>query len=156
MSGFVLTDAERARMAESEVMLRSARFVAEVAFKPWRYGASGPDAWDCWHLFRAFQVHVMGRAMPGYPAAARDVARLRALSKAPERALWAETQTPRLGDAVEFVRSNMPFHIGVWLPAGGGTVLHAVEGAGVVTESLFRLRAAGECCRVLTRLEAKK
>lgn len=149
MSGGVM----QATAVKDSLTVAAADFVAEVAGKPWRFGASGPDAWDCWHLFRAFQVHVMGRAMPGYPAGARDAARLRALSKAPERALWAETQTPRGGDAAEFLRGGMPFHIGVWLPGGGGTVLHAVEDVGVVTESLFRLRAAGETVRVLTRVD---
>lgn len=98
---------------------------------PWQAGAAGPNAWDCWGLFRAVQAAHFGRAVPEIPVADHDDPDLLAglFLRHPERDRWARVERPAPGDAVIVHR---PLHVGVWLPADGGGVLHAVRGAGVI------------------------
>lgn len=124
-----------------------AAFRGRVEGRPYRLGCGGPDYWDCWALFAAFQREVMGRTVPG--GLASDWSGPLSLARHPARGAWAETARPEPGDGVEFLRDRTPYHVGIWLPDAGGSVLHAVEGVGVVVDSLFLLRAQGQRFRVL-------
>lgn len=51
--------------------------------------------------------------------------------------------TPMEGDCVQMSHSKRPHHIGVWIEADGGGVLHCVEGMGVVFSTPQSLKANG-------------
>lgn len=61
----------------------------------------------------------------------------------PELQNWVEVEAPEEGDAVEMSHAHDPHHIGVWVAADGGGVLHNVRGAGVVFSSRSALRLGG-------------
>jgi len=111
--------------------------------KPWKAGAAGPHAYDCWHLFRAVQKHRFGRDIPVLAFVEGVVPSLedqRATIMRERRYRWEPVDRPKEGDAVVTQR---PLHIGVWLPYAGGGVLHAVEEVGVVWTKDRDWRALG-------------
>lgn len=113
--------------------------------KSWSAGESGPDAYDCWGLFRQVQAAHYGREVPLVPEV--DVGDILAVARAmrdhDERGRWREVPQPADGDGVLMAHARYPSHVGVWIDVGGGGVLHAVSGAGVIFSSLSSLRLAG-------------
>ena len=111
---------------------------------PWAAGAQGPEAWDCWALFRHVQAEHFGLAVPEIIAADYDdPAALSSLFRGhDERARWVRVERPAHGDAVIVHR---PLHIGTWIEADGGGVLHAVRGVGVIfsKDAAWRLSGFG-------------
>jgi len=79
-----------------------------------------------------------------------DATNLRAVLKGfqshPERERWEVVAHPHdrfEGDAVLMRQSRYPVHVGVWLGADGGGVLHCMQGAGVVFQRIEHLRLHG-------------
>lgn len=98
---------------------------------PWQAGAQGPDAFDCMSFFGFVQKHhfnidVPSIIAPDYENPAVLVALFRHHE---ERQRWETVAHPFEGCAVLM---RKPMHIGVWLDADGGGVLHCVRGCGVV------------------------
>jgi cell wall-associated NlpC family hydrolase len=119
-------------------------WAADYVGLPWRAGAAGPEAFDCWGLFRHVQAAHFDRQVPVILAADYDDPAVLAslFLHHGERARWARVEAPEPGDAVIVHR---PLHVGIWLPADGGGVLHAVRGAGVIytREAAWRLSGFG-------------
>ena len=111
---------------------------------PWQAGARGPQAYDCWGLFLAIQQIYFFRQLPEIPVEATD---LRAVTSAfrthPERQHWALVTVPSTGDAVLLRQSRHPIHVGIWLEADGGGVLHCVKDSGVVYQKIPELLLHG-------------
>lgn len=111
---------------------------------PWQAGAQGPEAYDCWGFFRHVQAAHFGRQVPEIlidPDQLRAV--VRAFAHHPEHEQWAQVSAPAEGDAVLLAHAAHPSHVGVWVGADGGGVLHCVRGQGVVFSGLAALAAAG-------------
>ena len=110
----------------------------------WRAGARGPDAYDCWGMFLAVQRANFGRDLPEIPV---DALNLRTVIQTfrdhPQRQHWSRVDSPQEGDAVLMRQSRYPVHVGVWLAADGGGVLHCVQGNGVVFQSTAALAQHG-------------
>jgi cell wall-associated NlpC family hydrolase len=105
----------------------------ELIGRPYRAGGQGPDAFDCWGLVRWVMEHRFGRELPAIPVDASDVrAVLTAFRRHPERRNWSLVTTRAEGDCVLIRQSRHPIHVGVWLAADNGGILHASEGSGVV------------------------
>lgn len=116
----------------------------ELIGRPYRAGGQGPDAFDCWGLVRWVMAHRFGFALPAIPVDASDVrAVLAAFRHDPERRRWSAISNPVEGDCTLLRRSRHPAHVGVWLTADGGGVLHAVDGTGVVFQRPRDLLACG-------------
>jgi cell wall-associated NlpC family hydrolase len=111
----------------------------------WEAGAEGPEAYDCWGLVRAVLRDQYGIELPAVPHVDRDDVReiVREFAGHPERVNWAPVTRPRGGDVVELSHSRIPHHVGVWVDADGGGVLHAVEGSGVVFSTPSALATNG-------------
>lgn len=111
--------------------------------KPWRAGAAGPDAYDCWGLLCAV---LAARAGIKVDVIAHPPEELRALiaffRDHAEFANWREVDTPTELDAVVMAQAKHPFHVGVWVDANGGRVLHACRPA-VVAQDRVSLRQHG-------------
>lgn len=111
---------------------------------PWRYGAQGPDEFDCWGFFRHVQSTQFNIDAPliSYEQDWRDSAKQ--LDDHAERDNWIQVQQPQEGDAVLMGRSRLPVHIGIWIEANGTQgVLHCLERVGVHFTPARSLRAEG-------------
>jgi len=107
--------------------------------RPWVAGHN-----DCWAFFRRVQRERFARVVPVVEVDPGDVLSVaRAFRDHQERQRWLLVETPEEGDAVLLYRTRYPTHVGVWIDADGGGVLHCVEGAGVIFTPRARLAACG-------------
>ncbi len=123
----------------------SGHWVNEYIGRPYRVGADGPDAYDCWGLARAVQREHYGIELPVIAEVDRDemLAVARAFRGHPEVSRWDMVGEPRDGDLVTLGRGTVSHHIGIYVEADGGGILHAVRGAGVIWSRPSALRGAG-------------
>lgn len=106
---------------------------------PWSHGDH-----DCWAFFRAVQLAQFGRQIPEFPVESyKSLACARAIAANPERSNWIPTSHPVEGDAVLMAHARHPSHVGLWISADGGKVLHCVKGPGVVAQSIAQLKQSG-------------
>ena len=99
---------------------------------------------DCWSFARRVWHERFAIDVPVVAFDARSaLACRRALEQQPERQNWQSTGVPAEGDAVLMGKNARPSHVGVWIAADGGRVLHCLEGAGVVCNDLTSLKTAG-------------
>lgn len=120
-------------------------FLNSLIGKPYRLGAQGPDAYDCYSATRAVQSGVFGRDMPPFeiPGTAGRWAIAAAITIHPERNRWIEAEKPVDGAAVTMARNEVGYHIGTYLETDGGIIVHALERVGVVAGRLIELEAEG-------------
>lgn len=118
----------------------SPRHWAEVYIgEPWINGAH-----DCWGFFRTVQRDRFGVVVPVVDIDATNrLLVAQAFRDHEERAHWQQVETPVEGDAVLMAHARWPAHVGVWVEADGGGVLHCIPGAGVVFSRPAQLVAAG-------------
>lgn len=120
--------------------MTGADFVARNLGKPWQAGAAGPDAYDCWGLVRTYYRCVLGIALPIVDVdALSPLAVRREFATEAHRHGW-QACAPADHAAVLMGKNTRPAHVGVWWQ---GSVLHCVEGAGVVYQRPMALRLAG-------------
>lgn len=122
-----------------------AAFVEGLLGRPWHLGAQGPEAFDCWSLFRLVQREVFGREVPmvQLPEDTPRSAVSALLASHPGRSLWRPVARAGHGCGVEMTSVRTPLHVGVWLAVDGGLVLHCAEPAGVTVDRLLALKAQG-------------
>lgn len=92
---------------------------------PWVAGES-----DCWNFARRVWREQFGRDVPPVLVDVASALDTRRALREQMHAEWIKTDAPREGDAVLMALGAMPCHVGVYL--AGGSILHSVEGAGVV------------------------
>lgn len=141
-----------AAVADSAAGMPRARFLAGLIGAAWAPGATGPDAWDCWHLAVHIQATLFGRLLPAVdvPAAPSWAWMISTIADHAERAHWREIVTAMpdsvggVGDGalVLMARCDRPAHIGVWLRPEFG-VIHADARVGVTFQSIMTIRTAG-------------
>lgn len=111
---------------------------------PWANGGLGPEAFSCWGLVRWIQREHFGRELPEIPVDADDrdaiVAGMEAVLRSGE---WTRTLMPEEGAGVVLRVARDPLHVGVWVNADGGGVLHCVRHSGVWFSTRARLRQQG-------------
>lgn len=114
-------------------------WAADYIGEPWIAGTH-----DCWAFVRrVWRDHFNLEVPPVDVDACNKMACMRAFAGHEERASWHNVDTPREGDAVLLSQSKHPSHVGVWIDADGGGVLHCIEGTGVVFQTVGSMRAAG-------------
>ena len=112
--------------------------------RPWIAGERGPESFDCWGLFLWVQKTHFSRKLPVIPVDALNLRTvLHTFKTHPERQRWAVVDVPQQGDAVLMRQSRHPVHVGVWVEADGGGVLHCAQQAGVVFQQLISLASHG-------------
>lgn len=91
--------------------------------KPWREGAAGPDAFDCWGLMQTAAADLYGLALPHLAATIAG------------RRQWVETARLCPGHVVALLDNRgHPYHVGLYV--GGGLVLHTIRNGGARLEAL--------------------
>jgi cell wall-associated NlpC family hydrolase len=119
-------------------------WVNEYIGKPWERGCAGPDRFDCFGL-----VQFVGNAHfdLGIPdLAAHPESLKQAIRAIRDDGNWAEfvpVDRPQSGDLVKMYRHSDPDHIGIWVDADGGGVLHSSRGIGVMFDTPFLLASMG-------------
>lgn len=97
---------------------------------PWKEGAMGPDAFNCWGLLRHIQLKYFGILLPeiivGDTVACREM-----YEEKVNNHEWVPVDIPRHGDGVLLRGGNLP-HVGVYLDLDGGGILHSMEEVGVI------------------------
>lgn len=90
------------------------------------------------------QREQFGIEVPEYAIDANDFKKTATeFANSTERAAWLPAIVPSLGCAVLMAHCKFPSHVGVWLDADGGGVLHCVRGEGVVFSTLAHLKNSG-------------
>ena len=124
-------------------------WAADYIGKPWKAGCGGPDAFDCWGLVVDIYRHRYGKALSAIPVPEINLKSLiRTIDKHPERHHWEARLLevclkPCEGDVALMRQSRYPIHVGLWVDVDGGGILHCIQGAGVVFQSLPALELIG-------------
>lgn len=106
-----------------------AEWLPGLVGKPYKAGAGGPDAYDCYGLATAIEARLFGVQMPprnGPPSIYRG---------------WRRVDAPGDG-ALVMLDNGHGRHVGVFLAAERG-VIHALENVGVVFDDLAMLPLRG-------------
>jgi cell wall-associated NlpC family hydrolase len=113
--------------------------------KPWEAGQQGPDAFDCWGLLAWVYKQQYSILLPRISVAEGDLrSQIKAFRAHPEHRHWQQVDTPKEGDALLLRQSRHPIHVGIWIVTEGEAgVLHALQGAGVVFQTLNSLKLSG-------------
>lgn len=103
-----------------------------------------PPARDCWGFVRDIWRMHFGLAVPAITVVPGSLrAAMCAFRDHPERAAWEEVPVPEEGDAVLMAHNRHPAHVGVWVAADGGGVLHCQRPHGVMFSAPAALARAG-------------
>ena len=110
--------------------------------KPWEAGQQGPDAFDCWGLLAWVYKQQFNINLPRISVAEGDLrSQIKAFRAHPEHRHWQQVDSPKEGDALLLRQSRHPIHVGLWIETEGEAgVLHALQGAGVVFQTLNSLK----------------
>ena len=116
-------------------------WAVEYIGKRYEPGSTGPDSYDCWGLMYCVYKTVFGILLPEYPGIT-----LVSLSTQCEviqhdiATSWEEVELPFDGCGIAMSKQSAIHHVGVYITADGGRVLHATENAGVVTNTFRQLQ----------------
>lgn len=110
---------------------------------PWVQGARGPDAFDCWGLLIWLYRERHGVELPDVPGA--DLKTFWRLINREIQAptVWQRVAIPREGYAVAMGGTEMFHHVGYYIEADGGMVLHAANMKNIVAQSIRGIKASG-------------
>ena len=97
--------------------------------RPYKFGADGPDAYDCWGLVRhlLFELGVPSERLPAFDGQSYESVG-ESLRKDWLGGTWERVETGRPGDAVLMARLKGYHHVGVVTPSG---IIHADKPLGV-------------------------
>ena len=99
---------------------------------------------DCWAFCRRVWAERFGLEVPAVEVNGSNLRAItRAISHHPERLLWNPVEIPAEGDAVLMAHNRFPSHVGIWIEADGGGVLHCADPQGVIFTTRAQLAAAG-------------
>ena len=112
--------------------------------KPWKSSCDGPEAFNCWGLVLDVYRRFYGKTLEIIPVPENNLkALIKTVEAHPERQRWEATSIPKEGDVALMRQSRYPTHVGLWVEVDGGGILHCIQGAGVVFQSLQALELIG-------------
>lgn len=120
-------------------------WAAPLIGRPYRRGAGGPDAFDCWGLVRWVFAQVHGISMPLVAVDDEGVDNVAAIKRAAAVSGWRPSgaRSPAADDIV-LMHGPAGRHVGVIVDANGGLfLLHALERVGVCLQPLTDLSRLG-------------
>ena len=128
--------------------MKPGAWIAEIQRKPWRLGARGPDAFDCYGLLYWVKRTYFGQEVPRHLVefperwGSRDVGRI----IRENLGRWQTIDAPVEGCGVGLSKfsSGIIHHCGLWTDADGGLVVHSARAkAGVLCQTVDELRREG-------------
>lgn len=111
---------------------------------PWSPDGVTLETFSCWGLLRYVYKTQKGIELPEVQGF--DFSSILDCRKAVESSIpsWVRTKTPKNLSAVALSRSTkFVHHVGIWLEADGGVILHCHEVSGVVIETPASMAAQG-------------
>lgn len=122
-------------------MIGPAAHINGLLGRPYRAGAMGPEAYDCYGLARHLQTALYGRDLPVFqlPAEAGRFAVASAIAVHPERRRWTNVVHAVDGAIAVMARQDCGFHLGTYVALDGGLIVHTLEQTGVIAERPFHL-----------------
>lgn len=124
------------------------RFLEELIGKPWKLGAKGPEAFDCYYLVEHVQRDLFGRTMPTveYASDLSFKGIIREINKhvAAHADTWGYVEQRDANDGAIVIMGSAVHgsHLGVWF-ARERAVLHVDNPEGVTFENLLTLKLKG-------------
>jgi cell wall-associated NlpC family hydrolase len=123
-------------------------FYESLIGKPYRIGARGPEAYDCYGLARHIQQEMAAVEMPDVAFAEPTTrAQAEAMLSHPERQAWGEVEEAEARELDLVLMGNVAkrdFHLGTFIcPGTTGAVLHIDRITGVIVDDIPALRAIG-------------
>lgn len=113
---------------------------------PWVKGGTSHDGFDCYGLATDVQRSIYGRIMPKIDTAMMSLlSMVKAIKRHRGWSEWERMESPVDGCIVKLIKSVEPDHIGIWVDADGGGVLHSCRHNGVWVDRLAALRIMGWC-----------
>ena len=120
----------------------AAHWSAAYVGLPWRAGAVGPDAFDCWGLVRHVQETHYGRKL-GHLEIASEGNQWSAVREIVQRSGWARSPEPREGDVMLMLDALGCPHVGIAILTPRPKLLHSLQGRGVQLHRMDWLGALG-------------
>lgn len=122
---------------------KAAHWAEQYLFADWRWAENGqgPREWNCWSFLREIQLRHFGREIPALPIGDESATRA-ALAAWGYRSDWVRrVGAPREGDVL--LMRGMDLHVGLWVEADGGGVLHCQRDRDVTFDDLRTLAQCG-------------
>ena len=115
--------------------------VAEYIGLKWESGSSGPMTYDCQGLVTHIQKQIYNKTMPDVKVNADNLfSVVKAITKNKIWEQFEKIQSPEDGCIVKMFTAKNPSHLGVYIDADGGGVLHSVRHQGVAWDKMFVLK----------------
>jgi cell wall-associated NlpC family hydrolase len=123
-------------------------FLEALIGRPYRIGATGPDAFDCYGLARHLQHNLFSYDLPELGAVyVTTRSQAEAMLSHPETKNWREIPDYEARDGDIVLMGNTlkrNFHLGTFVvPVTAGVVLHVDNVSGVLADDLPSLRSIG-------------
>lgn len=120
-------------------------WAAALIGKPYKRGAMGPDAYDCWGLVRWVFAQRYGILMPVVNVGDDTLDNVAAIKRASEVSGWQPVADPTAADGdIVLMHGPEGRHVGVMVRADGLLrLLHCIDGAGVCYQPLADVQLAG-------------
>lgn len=107
----------------------------------WAENGAGPREWNCWSFVREIQRRHFGREIPPLPIGDEAGIRL-VLADWEGRSRWRKQRgAPAEGDIL--LMRGMDLHVGLWIEADGGGVLHCQRERDVTFDDTRSLALCG-------------
>jgi len=111
---------------------------------PYEPGGRGPDKYDCWGLVRHVYRNEFCMDLPDLPGIVFTSAKSQTrVIEAGIDQEWVSILKPFDGCGVAMGQKEYMHHVGVYIDADGGKILHANSGSGVVANTPAQLRMVG-------------
>lgn len=107
----------------------------------WAENGQGPDEWNCWAFVRHVLEREFGRSIPPLPLGDEPAIRRTVAEWAPRREWRLQRGEPVESDLV--LMRGMDLHIGMWIEADGGGVLHCQRDRDVTFDNRRNLELVG-------------
>lgn len=106
-------------------------------------GARGPQSYDCWGLLWKVYQDRFNIDLPEYPGIVSKSTQVRCQTITRDiEENWEESESFD-GAGVALSQGKAFHHVGVWVEADGGKILHAWEGLGVIASRWKDLKLRG-------------
>lgn len=121
----------------------SPHWAAAYIGKPWAPDGFGPEVFSCWGLIRWIYRERYDIDLPEFPIITDPFEIARAMRHQQNIGDWFPIAKPLDGCVVGMSSHQSFHHVGLYIEADGGMVLHACEGKGTICQSIHNLPAHG-------------